>query len=316
MHDYNPIDLTNICQIPLRNRQNKVATETFASPPVAGRTFAEFLQSLPDIDAKLNFDTVVDAIVDARTNGRPVIWGMGAHVVKCGLNPVLIELVRKRIITAIALNGAGAVHDFELALIGETSEDVAAGLADGSFGMVRETADGLNAAVAGVKTEPDLGMGWLIGQYLTDTQAPNRKFSLLATAYEMEVPVTIHVAVGTDICHMHPSADGAAIGQASYNDFRILCSVVREMSGGVYINAGSAVILPEVFLKAFTVAQNLGADLKNFVTANFDMIAHYRPGQNVVGRPPQVGGRGVHVSGRHEFMVPLLAHAVLEKLDN
>lgn len=315
MTEYLPVDLGEVQRISLEGRQNKVQVERFASRPEAGRSFVEFLAALPDIDAKLDFDAVVEAIVKARRNDRPVIWGMGAHVVKCGLNPVLIELLRRRVITAVALNGAGAVHDFELALIGETSEDVAAGLAQGTFGMVRETADGINSAISGVASDKDRGMGALIGKYLLDVGAPNVEHSLLAAAYEVGVPITIHVAIGTDICHMHPTADGAAIGQATFNDFRLLCSVVRDMSGGVYINAGSSVILPEVFLKAFTVAQNLGANLSDFVTANLDMIAHYRPGQNVVGRPPKVGGRGYHLAGRHEFMVPLLAHAVLERLE-
>jgi len=310
-----PIDLQRVSTIALRGRDNKVDTANFAKPPVKGATFEQFLNGLPQIDARLHFNAVVDAIVSARNAGRPVVWAMGAHVIKCGLNPVLIELMRREVITAFAFNGAGAVHDFEIALIGETSEDVAAGLKDGSFGMVKETADGLNEAVTNVTSdEPDAGMGWMVGRHLHRTGAPNCEHSLLAQAYSKDVPVTVHVALGTDICHMHPSADGAAIGQATFNDFRILAGVLMDLSGGVYLNVGSSVLLPEVFLKAFTVAQNLGADLHDFTTVNMDMISHYRPGQNVVTRPPLVGGKGYTLMGRHEFMVPLLAQALAERL--
>ncbi|MEM7407720.1 MAG: hypothetical protein AAF458_20685 [Pseudomonadota bacterium] len=311
-----PTDLSQVRTIELTSRSNKVDDASFAAPPVPGRSFSEFLRGLPQIDAALTFGRVVDAIVQARRGGRPVVWAMGAHVIKCGLNPVLIELMRRDIITAVAFNGAGAVHDFEVALIGETSEDVAAGLKDGSFGMVRETADGLNAALLPVMQPDrhDAGMGWLVGRYLHAESAPNRRVSLMAMAYELDLPLTVHVALGTDICHMHPSADGAAIGRATHNDFRILTSVLRDLSGGVYLNVGSSVLMPEVFLKAFTVAQNLGADLHDFTTVNMDMTNHYRPGQNVVGRPPQVGGAGYTLLGRHEFMVPLLAQAVVEQL--
>ena len=310
-----PIDLQRVSTIALRGRDNKVDTANFAKPPVKGATFEQFLNGLPQIDARLHFNAVVDAIVSARDAGRPVVWAMGAHVIKCGLNPVLIELMRREVITAFAFNGAGAVHDFEIALIGETSEDVAAGLKDGSFGMVKETADGLNEAVTNVTSdEPDAGMGWMVGRHLHRTGAPNCEHSLLAQAYSKDVPVTVHVALGTDICHMHPSADGAAIGRATFNDFRILAGVLMDLSGGVYLNVGSSVLLPEVFLKAFTVAQNLGADLHDFTTVNMDMISHYRPGQNVVTRPPLVGGKGYTLMGRHEFMVPLLAQALAERL--
>lgn len=310
-----PIDLQRVSTIALRGRDNKVDTANFAKPPVKGATFEQFLNGLPRIDARLHFNAVIDAIVSARNAGRPVVWAMGAHVIKCGLNPVLIELMRREVITAFAFNGAGAVHDFEIALIGETSEDVGAGLKDGSFGMVKETADGLNEAVTNVTSdEPDAGMGWMVGRHLHRTGAPNCEHSLLAQAYSKDVPVTVHVALGTDICHMHPSADGAAIGQATFNDFRILAGLLMDLSGGVYLNVGSSVLLPEVFLKAFTVAQNLGADLHDFTTVNMDMISHYRPGQNVVTRPPLVGGKGYTLMGRHEFMVPLLAQALAERL--
>lgn len=309
-----PVDLSRVRTIPLETRDNKVALCQFARPPQAGRSFADFLASLPGILAGGDFRAVVNALVAAHRAGRPVIIGMGAHVIKCGLNPVLIDLMERRIVTAIALNGSGAIHDCEIALIGETSEDVAAGLKTGTFGMVKETGELLNRGINRVLERPDAGMGALLGDQLAAVRAPNQAYSLLAAGRRLNVPITVHVAVGTDIIHMHPSANGAAIGQATFNDFRILCAVVAEMSGGVYLNIGSSVVLPEVFLKAFTVAQNLGADLQGFTTVNLDMIMHYRPGENVVRRPPTVGGKGYALIGRHELMVPLLAQAVVEEL--
>jgi hypothetical protein len=310
-----PADLSRVRTIPLQTRSNKVAVERFARPPQKGRSFAEFLDSLPTILAGADFHAVVDAIVTARRNRCAVIAGLGAHVIKCGLSPVLISLLRRGIITALALNGAAAIHDFELALIGETSEDVAAGLSDGTFGMARETGEQFNRAVNRVLEETERGMGSLLGEYLHRRQAPRRELSLLAVAHELRVPVTVHVAVGTDIVHMHPSANGAAMGQATFLDFRLLVSTVMGLSGGVYLNIGSAVLLPEVFLKAFNLAQNLGASLHDFVNVNMDMMVHYRPSENVVRRPPQVGGRGYHLTGRHELMLPLLAQATVDRLE-
>ena len=310
------VNLNLVQTVPLGARSNKVSLDWFARPPQPGQSVAAFLRGLPAILAGNDFRQVVEAMIAARRNGRPVILGMGAHVIKCGLNPVLIELMRRRIITAIALNGAGAIHDFELALIGETSEDVAAGLQHGTFGMVRETGELMNGAVNRVLEDPERGMGELLGDFLIRSQAPHCAYSLLATAYQLDIPLTVHVAIGTDIIHMHPSANGAAIGLATFNDFRRLAGVVTQLSGGVYVNVGSAVLLPEVFLKAFTVAQNLGADLHDFVTVNLDMIAHYRPGENVVRRPPMVGGKGYNLVGRHEILIPLLAQAVVDGLED
>jgi len=309
-----PIDLSQVKTIPLQQRSNKVAAENFARPAQEGRSFRDFLASLPHILAGNDLRATIEAIVTARRNGRPVILGLGAHVIKCGLGPLLIDLMERRILTALALNGSGAIHDCEIALIGETSEDVAAGLKDGTFGMVRETGDLINRTVNAALTQPDRGMGALLGEALETTAAPHRQYSLLAAGHRLGVPVTVHVAIGTDIIHMHPSANGAAIGQATFNDFRLFAAVVSELSGGVYLNVGSSVILPEVFLKAFTVAQNLGANLCDFVTVNMDMIGHYRPGENVVRRPPTVGGRGYSLIGRHEILLPLLAQAVVEEL--
>jgi hypothetical protein len=308
------VDLRLVRTIPLGTRPNKVNLDWFARPPEPGRSVADFLRALPGLLAGNDFREVVEAVITARRNGRPVILGMGAHVLKCGLSLVVLELMRQGIITAVALNGAGAVHDFELALIGETSEDVAAGLRDGTFGMVRETGQLMNEAVNRVLEHPEEGMGALLGDYLLRSQAPHLDYSLLASARRLGIPLTIHVAIGTDIIHMHPSANGAAIGQSSFNDFRLFAGCVAELSGGVYFNVGSAVLLPEVFLKAFTVAQNLGAGLHDFVTVNVDMIAHYRSGENVVRRPPTVGGKGYNLVGRHEILIPLLAQAFVDGL--
>jgi rfaE bifunctional protein nucleotidyltransferase chain/domain len=309
-----PVDLNQVRTYPLQARANKVALEGFAHPSRVGRSFADFVAGLPDVLAGKDFRQVVEAVASAHRRGRPVILGLGAHVIKCGLNPVLIDLMRRGIVTTLALNGAGAIHDFELALIGETSEDVAAGLKDGSFGMVRETGQLFNEGINRVLERPEAGMGALLAEQLEAVHAPHQEHSLLAAGRRHGVPVTVHVALGTDIVHMHPTANGAATGQATLNDFRLLAGAVRQLSGGVYLNLGSAVILPEVFLKAFTVAQNLGAGLHDFVTVNVDMLPHYRPGENVVRRPPLVGGKGYGLIGRHEIMVPLLAQAVVEAL--
>jgi hypothetical protein len=309
-----PIDLNRVRTIPLGQRSNKVALEWFARPPEAGRSFADFLASLPAVLAGKEFRQVVEAVVTARRKRRPVILGVGAHVIKCGLSPVIIDLMRRGVVTGVAFNGAGAIHDFEVALIGETSEDVAAGLKQGTFGMVRETGEMINRAVNRVLERPQAGMGELLGEEIVETRAPCRAHSILAAGRELGAPVTVHVALGTDIVHMHPSANGAAIGQATFNDFRLFTARVAELSGGVYLNIGCAVLLPEVFLKAFTVAQNLGADLHDFVTVNMDMTAHYRPSENVVRRPPLVGGQGFTLLGRHEILVPLLAQAVIDSM--
>jgi hypothetical protein len=310
-----PVDLSRVRTVALQARANKVNMEQFARPPRPGATVGEFLRGLPGILAGDDFRRVAEAIVTARRNGRPVIMGLGAHVLKCGLGPVLNDLMRRKILTALALNGSAAIHDFEIALIGETSEDVAAGLRDGTFGMVRETGELMNQAINRAPEHSERGMGWLLGEQLLRLNAPHLEYSVLATARRLEVPVTVHVAVGTDIIHMHPSANGAAIGQATFTDFRLLAACVAELSGGVYLNVGSAVLLPEVFLKAFTVAQNLGANLRDFVTVNMDMLMHYRPGENVVRRPPTVGGKGYALAGRHEIMLPLLAQAVVDGQD-
>jgi deoxyhypusine synthase len=239
---------------------------------------------------------------------------MGAHVIKCGLSLLVIELMRRDVITAVALNGAGVIHDVEIALIGETSEDVAQGLADGSFGMAEETGRLINEAIAeGAAGEE--GMGELVGRKLVQVKAPHCDYSILANAVQLGVPLTVHVAIGTDIVHMHPTAQGGPLGVASFRDFRLLASVVADMGGGgVYLNIGSAVLLPEVFLKALTIARNLGHDVSDFITVNLDMQQHYRPLQNVVGRPTVLGGKGYAITGHHELMLPLLVQAIIERL--
>jgi hypothetical protein len=308
-----PIDLNAVRTVPLGTRVNKVDLGRFGRPPQAGQSFVEFLRGLPGILAANDFRDVVAAVIAARRKGAPVIVGIGAHVIKCGLGPILIDLMRRGLVTALALNGSGAIHDFEVALIGATSEDVAAGLRDGTFGMVRETGELMNKAINRALEEPAQGMGALLANQLLEVQAPYLDYSLLVAAQRLGLPATVHVAVGTDIIHMHPSADGAAIGRATFNDFRLLAACVSRLTGGVYFNIGSAVLLPEVFLKAFTVAQNLGANLCHFVTVNMDMNSHYRPGENVVRRPSTVGGKGYNLIGRHELMLPLLAQAIVEE---
>lgn len=311
-----PINLQQVRTIPLTVRSNKVSTAGFARPAQVGQSAKSFLDSLPRILAGNDFRAVVSAVVNARRNNRPVILGFGAHVIKCGLSPLLIDLMRRGIITALATNGSGAIHDFELALIGETSEDVAAGLKDGTFGMVRETGELMHEAINRSMTDTQAGLGQLLGRFLDEKEAPNRDYSLSVAAARLGLPFTVHVALGTDIIHMHPQADGAALGRASFNDFRLFCGAVAELTGGVYLNVGSAVIMPEVFLKAFTVAQNLGANLHDYTTVNMDMIAHYRSGENVVRRPAGVAGQGFTIIGRHEFLLPMLAQAVCEELES
>lgn len=260
------------------------------------------------------FQAVVEAIVTARRHGKPVILGMGAHPTKVGLNPVLIDLMKREVVTGIAMNGAVIIHDFELAYLGHTSEEVDAEIDSGRFGMAEETGRILNTAIT-EGWRRGQGLGEAIGHFILShpRQFPHRRFSLLASGAKFGIPITVHVAVGTDIIHMHPAADGAAIGGASLTDFRKLASLVSVMEGGVYINLGSAVLLPEVFLKTVTLGRNLGRALRRITTVNMDFLPHYRPLTNVVKRPTQKGGRGYSLTGHHELMVPLLAAAVIER---
>jgi len=310
-----PLNLSRIQTYPLSSRHSKVNIADFAVSWRRGKSFRSFLDTLPDFLAVKSLRAVVRAIVRARGRGKPVILGMGAHPTKVGLNPILIDLMKRNIITAVAVNGAVIIHDFELAYLGHTSEEVDAEIDSGRFGMAEDTGHILNSAILeGWKT--GLGIGEAVGRYMTKhpRQFPHRQRSLLVTGHRLGIPITVHVAMGTDIIHMHPAADGAAIGGGSLVDFRTLVSLVSDMEGGVYINLGSAVMLPEVFLKTVTLSRNLGRSLKNITTVNMDFLPHYRPMTNVVRRPTQKGGQGYSLVGHHEIMVPLLAAAIIEQI--
>lgn len=310
---FHPLDFSKIRTFPVAERSNKVALDSFASPYPAGGSFRAFLDSLPSFLAVQDLRATASAIADAVKHERPVVLMMGAHTIKVGLNPVIIDAMRKGFISAIALNGAGAIHDFELCYQGETSEDVQKGLNDGSFGMAEETGHLMNSAIElGVKR--GLGAGAALGHAMSAFE--NRNLSLLATAYELQIPATIHIAIGTDIIHQHPSCNGAALGAASYEDFKTFAAVCAKLEGGVVLNVGSAVILPEVFLKALTVARNLGHRVEHFTTAVLDMTRHYRPSENVQRRPTALGGQGFYLVGHHEINVPLLFAAVAEAVES
>lgn len=309
-----PVDLGKVKTYPLRERKNKVKVSDFASPAVAGRSVWELLDGLPGILAGDDFRQLVSAIASAYSRSKPVIAMMGGHVIKCGLSPVIISMMERGILTGIAMNGAASIHDFEIALIGETSEDVGTNISTGKFGMWEETGRLMNAAVK-IDQDNHEGMGKALGRKLVELEAPHLDVSIVATGFRLNIPVTIHVAIGTDIIHQHPEADGAALGATSFTDFRIFASEVSGLGrGGVLLNFGSAVIMPEVFLKALSIARNLGHDVTKFTTANFDMIQHYRPRENVIKRPTSTGGKGYAITGHHEIMIPLLAHAVMDQI--
>lgn len=273
-----------------------------------------FIDRLPRVLGADSLRSVSDAVVRARGKGRPVVMAIGGHVIKCGLQPVLKALIEADVITAVAMNGSAAIHDFEVSLIGATSEDVGAVLHSGDFGFAEETGSGMNRALK-VAVSSDLGFGQAIGGWIVDNNHPFRQYSLLAACVEQGIPVTAHIAIGTDIIHQHPEFDGAVTGEMTARDFRLLTSVVSDLSGGVWLNVGSAVIMPEVFLKALSIAQNLGYHVDGFTTANFDMNQHYRPMTNVVKRPTSTSGKGYTITGHHEINLPLLAAAILDQLD-
>ncbi len=312
---YQPIKLDEISTYSLKSRNNKVnVAEHFAAEPSAGSSFDEFFSSLPDLLGAESLRGVVAAIIKAHLADKPVVLAIGGHVIKCGLQPVLKKLIETGIVTAVAMNGSAAIHDFEVSLVGATSEDVGAVLQSGDFGFSEETGRGMNDHLAAGQKQ-GLGFGQAIGEAIIREDHPFAQHSLLACCVENEIPVTVHVALGTDIIHQHPQADGAVIGAMSMQDFRLLTAVVADLGdGGVWLNVGSAVLMPEVFLKALSIAQNLGHQVENFTTANFDMIQHYRPLQNVVKRPTSGQGRGYTITGHHEINIPLLAHAVLDGL--
>ena len=308
------INIHKVKTYSVKARKSKVEIGDFAKAPSKGRSFAQFYQSLPNILKAKDIRAVVEAIVKARRAKKSIIFMLGAHVIKCGLNPVLIELLQKKIITCICLNGAGIIHDFEIALCGRTSEDVGENLKDGRFGMSREAADFLNNAVKeGVSG--GLGLGAAVAEKISQSKLGYKNLSLLYQAYKLQIPVCVFVAVGTDIIHQHPSFNASLTAEGSLRDFHQLAeSIIGMNNGGVVLNFGSAVILPEVFLKALNLARNLGNPVKDFSAVNFDMIYQYRPAQNVVSRPVESGGKGYYIIGHHEIMLPFLAQAIIEKI--
>lgn len=317
--EYRPIDPRKIKTYSVKHRRHKSAGERLAGLPGAGASACELIHSLPGYLGATSLRKVVTAIATAAKNDRPVVAAFGAHVIKVGCGPILIDLIERRVIRAIACNGACAIHDVEMALLGETSEEVAETIRDGSFGMVAETLAFFDAVAARCARE-ELGLGAAIARVLAEADAPHRSLSVFAAAFNAGIPICVHLALGTDTVHVSPGADGAALGAASMRDFRLLCDVVGDLgaagttgAAGVWLNIGSAVVLPEVFLKAVSVARNLGANLDAMTTANFDMLRHYRPHQNVVTRPV-ASGRGFDIVGHHEIMLPLLRQAVIEEL--
>lgn len=314
MSKFKPISLDGVQSYPLKERSSKVGIEDFGEPWKSGGNLKRWIHSLPKILAGNDFRKVVNNMVHATRSGKLILLGMGAHVIKVGLNPVILDLMDRGIIGGLAMNGAGIIHDTELAMVGHTSEDVAAQIGDGKFGMAEETGRFLNEAITEGAKHGD-GLGSSIGRMLIKGKFPYNHYSLVAKAFEMDIPLTVHVAIGTDIIHFHPSVDGSATGKTSHTDFRIFARLVSELEGGVFVNLGSAVIIPEVFLKALSLARNLGHKVKKFTTVNMDFIQHYRPMTNVVQRPTLEGGQGYSLLGHHEIMFPLLASAIIEGLE-
>jgi hypothetical protein len=314
MTDFRKLDLSRLKTSSIHERKSKVDRTGFASPWKKGGRFGDFLANLPGILAAEDFIKIADAIATAVRDGRLVMLGMGGHVIKVGLSPLIVDLMERGIIKLIAVNGSVMVHDAELAMVGATSEDVAAGLGDGSFGVTREANALINQA-ARKAADTGIGMGRALGDALLEQDFPYNKDSVFAAGARLGVPITVHMAMGTDVYHIHPDADGAALGKAGLDDFHSFCSAVSQLEKGVYINLGSAVILPEVFLKAITLVRNLGYSLKDITTVNMDFIRQYRPQVNVVSRPTAEGGQGFSLVGHHELMFPLLCAAVIERID-
>ncbi len=308
---YEEFDLGGVRTYPLASRPSKARAEDFARPFQKGRGLADWLDRLPNVLAARDLKAVVSRMLRAKNEGGGIIWGFGAHVIKTGLSPVLIDLMRRGFVSALATNGAGIIHDFEIAIGGATSEDVDETLGPGTFGMADETGRLLNDAILqGVGA--GLGIGQAVGKYLRGQSPPHVSLSIAAAATELEIPLTVHVALGTDIIHMHPAASGAALGEGSLRDFRYFVSNVARLERGVYLNCGSAVILPEVFLKAVALARNQGRALTDLTTVNLDFARLYRPQVNVVTRPTKESGAGYSLTGHHELLIPLLAAALIE----
>jgi hypothetical protein len=311
---WKPITLQGIKTYSLKERPSKVSIKDFGSNWKPGRGFDDWVKGLPRILAGDDLKKIITRLTEAVRAKKVVLIAMGAHVIKVGLSPVLLDLMERGIISGIAMNGAGIIHDLEVAMVGATSEDVDRELHLGRFGMAKETGEFLNKAIK-EGAEKGRGLGYSVGMSILDEGFPYNEYSILAGAVRMDIPVTVHVAIGTDIIHVHPAVDGAAIGKASHLDFRIFASLVSQLEGGVYINLGSAVVLPEVFLKAFTLVKNLGFTLRHFTTVDMDFMRQYRPFTNVVKRPTSEGGEGFSLTGHHELMVPLLAAALIENLE-
>jgi hypothetical protein len=308
---YEEFDLSGVRTYPLKSRPSKTRSEDFAKPYRPGSGVAGLLDSLPSVLAARDFNAVVSALAEARKAGRGIVWGLGAHVIKTGLSPVIVDLMERGFVSAIATNGAGVIHDFEIALSGATSEDVEASLGEGRFGMADETGRLLNAAITeGVQS--GLGIGQAVGRFLCGKHPQHEHSSIAAAACRLGIPLTVHVAIGTDIIHMHPAASGAALGEGSLRDFRYFVSNIARLERGVFLNCGSAVILPEVFLKAVALARNRGFRLDGLTTVTLDFAKLYRPQVNVVNRPTAGVGQGYYLVGHHELLIPLLAAALVE----
>lgn len=301
----------NIKQYSLYDRESKVKVSDFGKPFKKNGFFLDFFDSLPEILAAKDLKEIAKAIVNAKSNGKKFIIGMGAHVIKVGLSPLLIDLMENGIIDGVGMNGACTIHDTEVAIVGHTSEDVAKEISTGTFGMVKETSDFI---ITAIKKSPSLGLGEALGKALLNSKLPYLDKSIIAMAYKHKIPLTVHIAVGTDIIHMHPNFDGALFGKSSHRDFLVFSKLISELEGGVYLNLGSSVILPEVFLKAVSLVRNLGYNLSNIITINMDFIQHYRPLTNVIKRPTLDGGKGYAITGHHELMFPLLCAAIKQYL--
>ena len=311
---FREIDLSRVRTHPLGSRTSKVDAQALGRPVGSGASVAELLASLPDLLAARELREAARELARRRRSGGSIVLGMGAHPIKVGLSPLIVDLLERGVFAAVAMNGACIVHDFELALAGRTSEEVAEQLADGSFGMSEETGRFLNQA-AGEGVAAGIGLGDAVGRKILAAVLPHASLSILAAGARLGIPITVHVALGTDIIHMHPSADGAAIGETSLRDFRILAECVTTLEGGAFVNLGSAVILPEVFLKALSLARNVGRTVADVFTLDMDFNRQYRPLTNVVSRPTLQGGRGIHLTGHHEIMFPLLCAALREEME-
>ncbi len=310
------IDLSKIKTFSIKSRKNKVKQKDFAKVfNPENQSFSNFVESFPHILAARDLMDLADKFIDALYRNRPRIFLIGAHVIKVGLSPLIVDLINSKIITAVGMNSAAAIHDVESTLYGKTSEDVAKNIIDGKFGMARETGEFINGTLK-ISISEDIGYGTAIGRELIRRKPKFLKNSIIATSYKNNIPVTVHAAIGTDIIHQQPTMDGAVTGEMSFRDFKILCNVIKDLNGGVVLNIGSAVILPEVFLKALTVVRNLGYNVKKFSTANFDMIPQYRPFMNIVTRPTQHGGKGYNFIGHHELMIPLFVAILKQKLND